>query len=195
MKRVGLLGGSFNPAHDGHVHISLLALEHLALDAIWWLVSPQNPLKPVEGMASFEERFASAEEKAASEERIIVSDAEKRLGTYYTAETLPLLLKEYADMRFLWVMGADILPEMERWEKWTSIFDTLPIAIFARPPYDSSVLDSKAAQRFQDNRLSEAAGKSLIDTDPPAWIYFDTPLNPESATQIRTRRSPENAPG
>lgn len=195
MNRVGILGGSFNPAHDGHIHIARLALERLGLDQVWLLVSPQNPLKPADGMASFEERFASAEEISAADPRIVVSDAELRLGTRYTAETLPRIVQDDPDSRFVWIMGADILPEMDQWESWTAIFNTLPIAIFARPPYDSSVLDSTVTSRFADYRLDEARGEVLIEANPPAWIYFDTPLNPESATQIRARRSPENTPG
>lgn len=193
--RVGILGGSFNPAHEGHLHIATLALETLALDQVWWLVSPQNPLKPVEGMAAFEERFASARNIASADSRIVVSDAEKQLGRQYTAETLPQIIEQHPNTRFVWVMGADNLSQMEHWENWPSIFNTLPIAVFARPPYDSSVLTCTVATRFADHRQDESQGAELADMSAPAWIYFDTPLNPKSATQIRTRRNPENASG
>lgn len=193
--RVGILGGSFNPAHEGHIHISTLALEALALDQVWWIVSPQNPLKPVEGMATFEERFASAEEMAREDQRIVVSDLEKQLGKQFTAETLPLIAGQYPNTRFVWIMGADNLSQMEHWENWPSIFNTVPIAVFARPPYDSSVLTCTVAARFADHRQDESRGAELADMSAPAWIYFDTPLNPKSATQIRSRRNPENASG
>lgn len=195
VKRIGILGGSFNPAHDGHVHIAQLALDRLALDQVWWMVSPQNPLKDPEGMAAYEDRFAAAEEMASADCRILVSDAEFLVGTHYTAETLPLVIKANPNNRFVWIMGADILPEMDRWENWEAIFNTLPIAVFARPPYDSSVLACAVASRFADHRHDESRGEDLADMEPPAWIYFDTPLNPKSATQIRSGRSPENTPG
>ena len=194
-QRTGILGGSFNPAHDGHMHISRLALEHLALDQVWWLVSPQNPLKPVDGMAPFEERFASAQAIASAEPRIVVSDAEIHLATRYTAETLPQIIKASPNTRFVWIMGADNLSEMEQWESWITIFQTMPIAVFARPPYDSGVLACTVATRFADHRHDESRGEVLVEMVPPAWIYFDTPLNPKSATQIRSRGITEDTSG
>ena len=194
-QRTGILGGSFNPAHDGHVHIAQLALERLALDQVWWLVSPQNPLKPVVGMAAFEERFASAKGAASVDPRIVVSDAEFHLGTHYTAETLPRIVAEHPNTRFVWIMGADNLSQMECWENWSSIFHTVPIAVFARPPYDSRVLACTVAMRFADHRHDESRGEALAEMEPPAWIYFDTPLNPKSATQIRSRRITEDTSG
>lgn len=186
-KRIGILGGSFNPAHEGHVHISTLALDRLALDNVWWMVSPQNPLKPVKDMATFDERVASAERLVAEDSRIVVSDIEKRLGKQFTAETLPLVLAESPNARFVWIMGADNLLQMEHWENWSSIFHTVPIAVFARPPYDSSVLTCTVAKRFADHRHEESQGAELAEMSTPAWIYFDTPLNAKSATQIRSR--------
>jgi nicotinate-nucleotide adenylyltransferase len=188
-QRIGILGGSFNPAHDGHVHIARLALERLALDQVWWLVSPQNPLKPFVGMATFEERFAVAKSAALADLRIVVSDAEFYLGTHYTAETLPHIIAEHPNTRFVWIMGADNLSQMECWENWSSIFHTVPIAVFARPPYDSGVLACAVAMRFVDHRYDEFRGEALAEMEPPAWIYFDTPLNSKSATQIRSRRN------
>ena len=154
-QRIGILGGSFNPAHDGHVHIARLALERLALDQVWWLVSPQNPLKPFVGMATFEERFAVAKNAALADLRIVVSDAELYLGTHYTAETLPHIIAEHPNIRFVWIMGADNLSQMQCWENWPSIFNTVPIAVFARPPYDSGVLACVVAMRFADHRHDE----------------------------------------
>lgn len=194
-QQIGILGGSFNPAHEGHVHISRLALDHLALDQVWWMVTPQNPLKPVGDMAPFAERFAAAKDVASADSRILLKDDEFRLGTRYTAETLPLVIAEHQDARFVWIMGADNLVQMEQWENWPVIFNALPIAIFARPPYDSGVPVCAAATRFEDNRIDQSRGAELAETEPPAWIYFDTPLNPKSATQIRSRRNPENASG
>ena len=131
-RRVGLLGGSFNPAHEGHLHISRLALDHLGLDELWWLVSPRNPMKPARGMASFDERLAGARTVAA-DPRIAVSGIERRLGTRYTADTLRALGARFPRIAFVWVMGADNLAQISRWKDWTAIFEAVPIAVFDRP--------------------------------------------------------------
>ncbi|MBT4905881.1 MAG: nicotinate-nicotinamide nucleotide adenylyltransferase, partial [Rhodospirillaceae bacterium] len=128
-RRIGLLGGSFNPAHDGHRHISQLALARLGLDEVWWLVSPQNPLKSEAGMAPFESRLESAD-RIACDRRIRVSALEAELGTRYTADTLKALQNRYPAARFVWLMGADNLVQISRWRAWTQIFKTIPIAVF-----------------------------------------------------------------
>ena len=185
--RIGLLGGSFNPAHEGHRHISLFALQRLRLDAVWWLVSPQNPLKPVEGMASLDERIASAE-SVARHPRIEVSDIESRMGTRYTADTLQALRRCYAKHRFVWIMGADNLIQLPRWRDWTAIVEMVPIAVFARPGYSQRSLFGAAAHRFRRNRLPDHAAASLADRKAPAWVFLHTPLHPASATEIRAKR-------
>ena len=129
--KVGLLGGSFNPAHVGHRHISLLALKQLQLDQIWWLVSPQNPLKPHSGMLPFKERQASAQ-IIARHPRIRVTDLEIRLGTCYTIDTLERLHCRWPNYRFVWLMGADNLIQLPRWRRWREIVQIIPIAIFNR---------------------------------------------------------------
>ncbi|MBO0712928.1 MAG: nicotinate-nicotinamide nucleotide adenylyltransferase, partial [Acetobacteraceae bacterium] len=119
-RRIGLLGGSFNPAHGGHLHVSLLALRHLALDEIWWLVSPQNPLKPADGMAPFANRLEQARRVAAEHPRIRVTDLENRLGaSRYTADTLQALRRRFPRLRFVWLMGGDNLVQIPRWQRWT----------------------------------------------------------------------------
>jgi len=186
--RIGLLGGSFNPAHKGHRHISLFALQRLRLDAVWWLVSPQNPLKPIDGMATFDDRFASAEE-VAQHPRIVVSDIESRIGTRYTADTLRVLQQRHSRHRFVWVMGADNFIQLSRWRDWTAIVEMVPIAVFARPGYSQQSLFSVAAHRYRRNRLSGHAATGLADRKTPAWIFMHTPLHPASATEIRASRS------
>lgn len=126
--RVGLLGGSFNPAHDGHRYISRLALKLLGLDEVWWLVSPQNPLKPAAGMASLGDRLARAQ-AVADHPRIRVTDLERLLGTRYTADTLAALHRCFPRTRFVWLMGADNLLQVPRWQRWTEIFETTPVAL------------------------------------------------------------------
>jgi nicotinate-nucleotide adenylyltransferase len=186
-RRVGLLGGSFNPAHGGHLHVSLLALKRLGLDEVWWLVSPQNPLKPVRGMAPFAERFAGAEALAASHPRVKVTDIEARLGTRYTADTLIELKRRFPAARFVWLMGADILPQIRRWDRWKDVFRAVPIAVFARPTYSLRGLSDLAARRFARRRVPPTSARNLAGMDPPAWVFFPTRLDTRSATEIRSR--------
>jgi nicotinate-nucleotide adenylyltransferase len=191
-RRIGLLGGSFNPAHEGHRDISLAALAYLDLDEVWWLVSPQNPLKPADGMASFAERMASAK-AMAHHPRIRVTDLEQRLGTRYTADTLRKLVTRFPSYRFVWLMGADNLAQIASWRDWTKIFHLTPIAVFDRPTYTIKALNSLAARRFRRSRRREAALKTLAATPAPAWVFVHHRLNPISATQIRAERARRQA--
>lgn len=185
--RVGILGGSFNPAHEGHRHISLLALKHLALDELWWLVSPQNPLKSTEDMDSFDERFASAK-AMARHPRIRVTDIEARLGTRYTADTLKTIIRYFPQTHFVWIMGADNLHQIDRWKNWRLIFRMVPVAVFDRAPFVWGALASHAARRFRHYRLQTSRAAQLARMKPPAWVFFHTQLHPASSTAIRAGR-------
>jgi nicotinate-nucleotide adenylyltransferase len=191
-RRIGLLGGSFNPAHDGHRDISLAALAYLGLDEVWWMVSPQNPLKPVKGMASFAERMAAAK-AIADHPRIRVTDIEARLGTQFTADTLRKLVTRFPSCRFVWLMGADNLAQISSWRDWTRIFHLTPIAVFDRPTYTMKALTALAARRFQRARRPEAALRTLAATPAPAWVFVHHRLNPISATAIRAERARKRA--
>lgn len=182
--RIGLLGGSFNPAHIGHLHISRLALDKLGLDQVWWLVSPQNPLKSEDGMAPQSERLKGARAIARGR-NLWVTDMEKDLGTRYTAETLKALKGGFPENRFVWIMGADNLIDIARWNDWTEIFGAVPVAVFARPAYSFKALVSTAARRFAGNRINESRADGLVDMKPPAWVFLHIPPNPASATRIR----------
>ncbi|MBM3488304.1 MAG: nicotinate-nucleotide adenylyltransferase, partial [Alphaproteobacteria bacterium] len=186
--RIGLLGGSFNPAHEGHRHISLLALKHLHLDEVWWLVSPQNPLKSSDGMAPFAERMEGAQ-RIARHPSILVSDIEQRLGTRYTADTLKALRRCFPRIEFVWLMGADNLVQISRWQRWTKIFGMMPIAVFDRAPYSFAALAGKAAHAFARFQVKGRHAHGLADRKAPAWIFFHTRLHPGSATAIRARRA------
>jgi nicotinate-nucleotide adenylyltransferase len=188
-RRVGLLGGSFNPAHGGHLHLSLCALRQLELDEIWWLVSPQNPLKPARGMAPLAQRLAGAAALAAAHPRLKVTDLETRLGTRYTVDTVLALRRHFPATRFVWLMGADNLRQIRHWQRWTEIFAALPIAVFARPSYSLSGLSGPAARRFARRRVPPSRARHLADLPPPAWVFFPTRLDTRSATAIRTRRA------
>lgn len=191
VRRIGLLGGSFNPAHEGHRYISLLALKRLRLHEVWWMVSPQNPLKPRFGMAPFSERMDSAA-RVAAHPRIRVTAVERSLRTVYTADTLRALLPRFPNCRFVWLMGADNLGQIWEWKNWEQIFCLLPIAIFARPSYSFEVLSGKAAKRFASRRVWESRARKLVDMQPPAWVFFHTRPHQGSATRIRAHRAAVN---
>ena len=185
-RTVGLLGGSFNPPHEGHLHDSLLALRLLGLDQVWWLVSPQNPLKSHRGMAPFADRMAAAQSFARNP-RIVVSDIETQLGTIYTADTLAKLTCLYPRTRFVWLMGADNLIQIRHWQRWTEIFHMVPVAIFDRPPYSLKVGASLAARRMARWRRDGADRGTIAGATPPAWAFFHTPLKDISSTALRDK--------
>jgi len=183
-RTIGLLGGSFNPAHDGHRHIALTALARLGLDEIWWMVSPQNPLKDASDLLPLKDRVASAE-AMAQHPAMRVTDLETALGTTYTAETLRIISAMYPHYRFVWIMGADNLIQIPKWKDWSKIFNTVPIAVFARPTYSVSALSGVAAQRFARRRVSENHARTLARTAAPAWTFIHCRLHSASATAIR----------
>jgi nicotinate-nucleotide adenylyltransferase len=187
-RRIGLLGGSFNPAHDGHRYISLLALKRLALDEVWWLVSPQNPLKASAGMAELASRLDEAR-AVARHRRIVVSDIERRLGTRFTADTLAALGQRYPRHAFVWLMGADNLAQIEQWKDWPKIFNSAPIAVIDRSTYSYRALAGKAARRFRRARLDTRRAKSLAAAEPPAWVFIRGKPHPASATGVRNARA------
>ena len=187
-RRIGLLGGSFNPAHQGHRHISLLALKRLKLDQVWWLVSPQNPLKPVTGMAPLADRLAAAR-RVAQHPQIRVTGIEARLGTRYTADTLARLKKRFPGARFVWLMGADNLIQISKWDRWLTIYRAVPIAVFDRPGYSLRALASVAAKRFGLSRRRQSDAGRLAEARPPAWVFIRAMRHPASATMIRRRRA------
>lgn len=184
-QRIGLLGGSFNPAHGGHRHLSVNALRLLALDQVWWLVSPQNPLKRSRGMAPFDIRLAHAR-RVADHPRIHVSDIEARIGTRFTVDTLAKLKRRHCQHRFVWLMGADNLQQLPKWNHWEEILGAMPVAVFDREPYSWNVLGQQAASRFRRFQWSQQDGRALADADPPAWGFFRMKRHPMSATWVRS---------
>jgi nicotinate-nucleotide adenylyltransferase len=180
------MGGSFNPAHEGHLMIAELALKRLGLHRVWWLVSPQNPLKSADEMAPMKTRVAQAK-AIATDPRIEVTTLEADLGTRYTADTIRVLRKRFPGTRFVWVMGADNLAQMPAWRDWSYILNTVGVAVFDRPTYSLKALSGRTARRFARFRLPERKAGLLARHRPPAWVFHHTLLNPVSATQIRQR--------
>lgn len=180
---VGLLGGSFNPAHRGHLHVSVQALGRLGLDEVWWLVSPGNPLKPASELFPYERRVAWAE-REARHPRIRVSRLEERYGTRYTVDTLRRLLR-LPGFRFVWLIGADNLEQLPAWRHWSDILRMVPVAVFERAPYSYRALAGKAAHAFARARLPESDARRLVWLEPPRWVFLRLRPDPTSATAIR----------
>ncbi|CAK0750094.1 putative nicotinate-nucleotide adenylyltransferase [uncultured Gammaproteobacteria bacterium] len=183
-RRVALLGGSFNPAHDGHRTISLLALKSLGVDQVWWLVTPQNPLKAARDIAPLAARLTVAR-RVAMDPRIRVTALEATLGTRYAVETLAALRRRFPRTRFVWLIGADNLAQLPRWRRWTKLMATVAIAVFNRAPYAISALHGQAALRYRRDRVSVRRARSITKRSPPAWVFLPCRPHPASATAIR----------
>ncbi|MCE9521144.1 MAG: nicotinate-nucleotide adenylyltransferase [Alphaproteobacteria bacterium] len=184
--RIGLLGGSFNPAHEAHLHISLIALRRLNLDCIWWLVSPQNPLKSADDMAPLARRLARAREVAARP-NIFATTIETQLGTQFTFDTLQTLTQTFPKARFVWLMGGDNLASFHLWQRWEDIATLMPFAVIARPRFTTRALASPAAQHLRASRRDVGESAGLAEQPPPAWVFIQERLDPMSATAIRAR--------
>lgn len=183
--RVGLFGGSFDPPHAGHVHVTRWALKAFGLDRVWWLVSPGNPLKS-DAPADLARRLAAAR-AIMQHPRVTVTDLEARLGTRYTAATLAALRRHYPGVRFVWVMGADNLTGFHRWDRWAEILEAVPIGVLARPGQQLKAGLSPTARRFARWRLPPAAARRLAFERPPAWTLLSGPMLDVSSTRLRAQ--------
>ena len=170
-QRIGLFGGSFNPAHRGHYMVALFALKRLELDWIWWIVSPQNPLKDPGETGDFEERLAYTR-RIAHHPRFIVTDVERQLQSRYTASTFRDLSPAFARANFVWIMGADSLANLHHWRDWNSIVETLPLAVLARPGFSIRALGSMAALRYERYQIPGEDAAALATAQPPAWTFI-----------------------
>lgn len=179
---IGLLGGSFNPAHEGHLQLSLEALKRLKLDAVWWLISPQNPLKNADDMAPYDKRFSSAQ-KIAQHPRIMVSDIENQLGTRYSVDTVSRLQQRFPNVQFVWLMGADNLADLHLWKCWQYFCRIVPIAVFDRAPFSHRAQYSKAAGYMHKFRLRNSQIQRGWKT--PALLFVPMRRNPVSSTALR----------
>lgn len=188
---VGLYGGSFDPTHEGHVHVALTALRRLRLDEVWWLVSPGNPLKVRAGRmaAPLPDRVAGAR-AMAGHPRLRITTAEAALGTRFTVDTVAALRRRFPRIRFVWIMGADGLGDLHRWGGWRQLARMVPIAVIDRPGYGIRAMAGRAARTLAHHRLPEHRAGRLARLDPPAWILLHARLDPRSATDIREGRKP-----
>ena len=195
--RVGLLGGSFNPAHQGHLLIAQTALRRLRLDQVWLLVSPGNPLKDAAGMASLTHRLASALHLAASQpRRIVATDIERHLHTRYTLDTIRALRRRFPNVRFVWLMGADNLRQLPRWRGWMDIARIVPFAVLPRPTYTRAAVAGQAATRLRPFRHTAREAPLLASLSPPAWVILGGRQTALSATALRRAATGEDpSPG
>lgn len=182
--RIGLYGGSFNPPHAGHRHVSRLALKRLRLDRVWWLVTPCNPLKDCSGLPPTVERIAAAQ-AMARDARITVTGFEEEIGATYTVDSLAYLVARCPGVRFVWIMGADCLSHFHRWRGWRTIAGLMPFAVIDRPVWTLRSTQARAAVALARYRLIEADAKLLPDMNPPAWVYLHGQRSPLSSTALR----------
>lgn len=191
--RIGLYGGSFNPPHAGHLHVSRLAARRLGLDRVWWLVSPGNPLKKTAGLAPLAERLAAAR-SIARDPGILATDIEARLGTRYTIDTLRALRRLYPGVRFVWIMGADSLVDFHLWRDWQAIARTVPIAVVDRPGFTLAATSSRAARSLSHYRIPESQARRLPAMVPPALTILHGPRSALSSTALRAAGRDASAP-
>lgn len=180
---IGLLGGSFDPAHDGHAHITREALKRFGLSHVWWMVSPGNPLKK-RGPAPLAQRVEHAR-RVMDDPRVTVTDIEAHLGTRYTAQTLAALQARYVGVRFVWLMGADNLAQFHHWQDWEWIMENVPVGVLARPGDRISARMSRAARLYAPYRIAGRASHMLGRADAPAWCFVNVPMSGQSSTAIR----------
>lgn len=182
--RIGLYGGSFNPAHAGHRHVSLMALKRLGLDRVWWIVTPGNPLKDAGELAPTEERVALAKE-IADDPRIDVTAFEGEIGARYTIDTLAYLKRRFPDVHFVWVMGADNLAGFHRWRGWQRIARLMPMAVIDRPGWTLKAMNARSAVALARWRIDEGRARALAGLRPPAWVFLHGPRSHLSSTMLR----------
>ncbi|KQP94977.1 nicotinate-nicotinamide nucleotide adenylyltransferase [Methylobacterium sp. Leaf113] len=182
--RIGLYGGSFNPAHLGHRHVSLVALKRLRLDAIWWMVTPGNPLKDRGDLAAINRRVERAQ-RVADHPRIRVTDFESEIGARYTRQSLRFLTQRNPAVRFVWIMGADSLATFHRWQGYSEIAALMPLAIVDRPGFTLTAPAARAARVLARWRIAESEAASLPDRAAPAWVFLHGPRSTLSSTALR----------
>lgn len=190
--RVGLLGGSFDPPHEGHVMITEEAMRRFDLDRVWWLVSPGNPLKARQP-APLAERISNGR-ALMQEPRVVVTGIEAQLGTKMTADTIARLQRIYPGVRFVWLMGADNLVQFNQWDRWREIAGRVPIGVMARPGSRLAARHSVAAQVLKRWRLPETRARELAGSTPPAWVMINVPMSNLSSTALRARRTRKAMP-
>jgi len=187
--KIGLVGGSFNPAHDGHLHMSRQAYQQLGLDQIWWLVSPQNPLKSQSDMADLRQRLQNARLLTARHHYIRVLAPEANLPSNYSYETVKYLAKTMPLARMVWIMGADNLIQLRQWQHYKGLLSLLPIAVIDRPSYSYAAISAGRGlfkRRYTAGQMRQKLYSGGVTL--PAWCFIAGQRHHASATAIRQNR-------
>jgi nicotinate-nucleotide adenylyltransferase len=192
--RIGLYGGTFDPAHAGHRHVSLLAAKRLRLDRAWWIVTPGNPLKERGGLLPACKRAAAAQE-LVRHPRIDVTCFEEEIGAQFTVDTLAYAVARCPTMRFVWIMGADSLASFHRWQGWERIAGLMPFAVVDRPGWTLRAARSRAATALSRHRIDESDAALLPQLAPPAWVFLHGPRSPLSSSELRQKERTFTRPG
>ena len=192
-QRVGIMGGSFNPPHDGHRIVAETALKRLQLDQLWWVVTPGNPLKANGALPSQSARMKACAAFARGP-KMKITGFESELGTPYTAATLAFLKRRFSGVHFVWVMGADNLATFERWQHWRQIAAHMPVAVIDRPKWRFKALSRKAAQVMSRNRIDEADARKLATLSAPAFVFLTSRLSALSSTALRAKSRGASSP-
>jgi nicotinate-nucleotide adenylyltransferase len=182
--RIGIFGGTFNPPHEGHRLVSLTALKRLRLDAVWWVVTPGNPLKENSNLPPLAARMSAAA-KIANHPRVAITAFEAEIGTRYTYDTVRYLRKRCPGVDFVWLMGADNLASFHRWQNWRGIADLMPIAVIDRPRSTLRAVNAKAAHFLSKRRVPEYMANRLAVMDTPAFVFLYGPRADVSSTELR----------
>ncbi len=188
-QKIGLLGGSFDPPHSGHLMISLLAIKRLQLDQLWWVVTPGNPLKSIDRLPDLPARLRAAR-AIARDPRIAVTGFEAEIGTRFTCDTIAWLTRRVRGVHFVWIMGADNLRQFHQWRNWRGIAAQVPILAIDRPGSTTRAASSRAAQALARYRVHEYDAPALALRAPPALLLLHGPRSPLSSTQLRREQAP-----
>lgn len=189
--RIGIFGGTFNPPHEGHRLVGMTALKRLRLDAVWWVVTPGNPLKENAGLPPLAERMMAAA-RIADHPRVAITAFEAEIGTRYTFDTVSYLRRRCPGVDFVWLMGADNLATFHRWQRWRGIADLMPIAVIDRPRATLRAVHSKAAHYLAARRVPDHRALRLATRAPPAFIFLYGPRADISSTELRDRTAERN---
>ena len=186
-KNIGILGGTFDPPHEGHLNISMQAINKLKLDEIWWVISLSNPLKKKEKISNFSERYSNAK-KYVNNRKIIVSNIEEKINSPYTLDLLEYLTFKFPKQNFVWILGVDNLKNFHKWKNWKRIFYKVPIAIFDRPNYSLNIIRSKCMNVFKKNRVPSISSEKFKHLNTPCWIFLYGWGKQTSSSKIKNQK-------
>ena len=184
-KFVGILGGTFDPPHEGHLFISKFAKIKLDISEVWWVVTTTNPLK--KNRLNYKKRLTKVK-KFLTNQHIKVFEIQDLSKNIYTIDVLEYLFKKFPQKKFIWLMGADTLSDFHLWRDWKKIFYNIPIAIFDRPSYSLNISKTKTILHFKEDRINSKLSKDLKFMKPPKWLFVTGLTNPQSSTKIRQKK-------